>query len=900
MTVSPRAGSASQRRPTRANALRIGVAVALISGVLTTAQTGANAVSQPRTVRVHDQEVSSDVVSANGLAFFTGIERGSNGGGAPCPTGEPCSTPGPPAPDDQELWVSDGSSDGTHLLKDINPAGSSAPGYLMPAGSKLFFFADDGTGQALWISDGSPERTEKLKVLTPDGTGDPGVAVNGRAFFAANDGTNGNELWISDQTSDGTVLVRDVNPGEGSATPQNLTRLGDTLYFTAYDGQNPGLWKSDGTPDGTQLVLPYMQPAYLTPVESTLYFVEPGPTNTLWKTDGTEAGTMPIRPFPGASLHDLTDVNGRLFFTASDPGTGPELWTTDGTDAGTVLVSDIRPGAAGSDPSRLFAVGTKLFFSADDGTGQALWVTHTTEGMTFKLADVGLTGQFIPDRVAYQDRMVFAGSTPSLGVELWISDGTQAGTRLLRDIAVDGTAGCLLESGHCSSEPGGFAVIGETTPAPTVFFHAREAERHQLWKTAFTANEFVFGSAPAGGSFSSDTESDGATPDDPIETTVTHPLGGSINIFERAPSGPISNYRLLDFEVGIDVDPAGTPAQPLTIVFRFDATAIEGEQVQAIDILRDGQAIPDCSGSFDSDDDVCVSARDLLPDGDLQLSISTVHASTWNFGVSVDSASGPAPPGGTVTTDPEGDGATPQDPVETSVTSPSGGEVTIQEGPATGANPDGFSLLGQQVSIEAPAGTPAEPLTIVFTFDASQFAGVDPQTIEIFRDGVLVEDCTGADFTSEDDVCVVSRDVLADGDLRLTVRTVHASTWAPAVRVIAFSGFFEPVDNPPILNKVPVGKSVPVRFSLGGDHGLNVLAPGAPTSQSVPCPKKAKTDQIEETTRSPVGLSYDATSDRYTYVWNAVSTRGWQRHPCRMLTFEFIDGTIRHALFRLN
>jgi hypothetical protein len=267
--------------------------------------------------------------------------------------------------------------------------------------------------------------------------------------------------------------------------------------------------------------------------------------------------------------------------------------------------------------------------------------------------------------------------------------------------------------------------------------------------------------------------------------------------------------------------------------------------------------------------------------------------------VHIDGASDSIPPGGTATTDVEGDGATPEDPVETSVTSPSGGEVTIQEGPATGADPDGFALLGQQIDIEAPPGTPANPLTIVFTFDASLLEGVDPQTVEIFRDGVLVADCTGAEFTTDEDVCVVSREVLADGDLQMTVRTVHASTWAPGVPAITFSGFFPPVDNPPVVNSIEAGKSVPVRFSLGGDHGLDVLAGGSPSSKIVSCPRRAETDRIETTTRRPVGLSYDTTSDRYTYVWKA-GTRRWLGSECRRLTFEFIDGTTRSALFRLT
>jgi ELWxxDGT repeat protein len=93
----------------------------------------------------------------------------------------------------------------------------------------------------------------------PTGTDDSSpsrlVVLNGSALFAASDGVAGAELWKSDGTSAGTMLVADIRPGPDSSAPFLLTRVGGTVFFTADDGTNGAeLWKSDGTAGGTVLV----------------------------------------------------------------------------------------------------------------------------------------------------------------------------------------------------------------------------------------------------------------------------------------------------------------------------------------------------------------------------------------------------------------------------------------------------------------------------------------------------------------------------------------------------------------------------------------------------------------------------------------------------------------------
>ncbi len=269
-------------------------------------------------------------------------------------------------------------------------------------------------------------------------------------YLSADDGTNGDELWKSDGTAAGTVLVKDINLGTSNSDPANLTAAGNLLFFTADDGTHGSeLWESDGTAAGTVLVKDINAGAggsdaqdFLA-IGSTLYFSADDPFNgnQLWKSDGTAAGTVPVViPGVGGILHssyDLTAVgNSLFFFHLNGPINVDELWKTDGTPAGSVLLEQFT----NSSPANLTAVGNSLFFSADDNTnGNGLWTSDgTAAGTTFvKAFNPGFGSSSPPSPSTFADlnvTLVFAVNDGTDGTELWTSDGTSAGTVLAKDI----------------------------------------------------------------------------------------------------------------------------------------------------------------------------------------------------------------------------------------------------------------------------------------------------------------------------------------------------------------------------------------------------------------------------------------------------------------------------------
>lgn len=286
----------------------------------------------------------------------------------------------------RELWRSDGTTTGTTLVRDIR-LGSESPGLwsFSALNGVLFFTADDGIhGRQLWKTDGTEVGTSMVTNL---GTGHSCsgmgwlIEFNGELFISGD-----RALCRSDGTDDGTTVVRAT---EGLSHIGWLTVAGKYLFFLANWNE---LWRTDGTESGTVLLkeLGYDEdypPQDFTAVDGILFFTAWDETYgiEIWKSDGTETGThmvKDINPMHDACHWekgcDLVALGDRLLFPAFDGTHGMELWESDGTESGTILLKDIRPGRmSGLDweyPVPLMAVNGTLFFEADDGThGYELW-----------------------------------------------------------------------------------------------------------------------------------------------------------------------------------------------------------------------------------------------------------------------------------------------------------------------------------------------------------------------------------------------------------------------------------------------------------------------------------------------------------------------------------------------
>jgi DNA-binding beta-propeller fold protein YncE len=110
-----------------------------------------------------------------------------------------------------------------------------------------------------------------------------------------------------------------------------------------------------------------------------------------------------------------------------------------------------------------------------------------------------------------------------------------------------------------------------------------------------------------------------------------------------------------------------------------------------------------------------------------------------------------------------------------------------------------------------------------------------------------------------------------------------------------YRGFFAPVDNPPVLNTVTAGAAIPVKFTLHGNQGLDVLARAS--SRVIRCSDSAPLDAIETLAQSATGLTYDVSGDRYVYVWK--TARSWGG-SCRQLLLRLDDGTTHRASFEFK
>jgi ELWxxDGT repeat protein len=298
-----------------------------------------------------------------------------------------------------ELYKSNGSS--VSLVKDINTTAqaSSQPSELTIFNSACFFTADNGMGKKLWKTDGTSAGTVPYVDLGTNNTiaNASGLEVfAGSLYYAASpNSVTGNELYKTDGAGNVTLVKDMASTVLASSNPQNITALSSFLFFSADDGSHGReLWRSNGTTAGTVMITDIngmgggggqptlnSNPSQMMQVGTIVYFTaDDGSHGTeLWKYSGGVASLVKdITPGTSSTIISyMTGYNNKLYFTAMNvTDFQTHLWVSDGTSAGTTKMV-INPSGS-SEVSNLLVYNNDLYFGADagDGIGKELYAFH--------------------------------------------------------------------------------------------------------------------------------------------------------------------------------------------------------------------------------------------------------------------------------------------------------------------------------------------------------------------------------------------------------------------------------------------------------------------------------------------------------------------------------------------
>jgi ELWxxDGT repeat protein len=275
--------------------------------------------------------------------------------------------------------------------------------------------------------------------------------LSGVVLFAADDGAGaGMEVWKSDGTAEGTILLADINEGASGSDPVAFKSSPDylTVMFAASTGTAPTetqeLYKMTSTTTTPVSVGDITDREFLRETErggfrvfvGTKYFFFAGAggvdNKELWVYDPqAQATAYRVKSFGGANADWLTAFQNKAFFAATD-GSGMRLWSSDGTAGGTAIVD---PQNQVLFPSWMIVFGNKLYFSGlTAAAGQEL---RSTDGQTISLVkdiNPGAASSSPNSFVEFDGKLFFSALAPLTGEELWYSDGTFNGTSLHTDI----------------------------------------------------------------------------------------------------------------------------------------------------------------------------------------------------------------------------------------------------------------------------------------------------------------------------------------------------------------------------------------------------------------------------------------------------------------------------------
>lgn len=428
------------------------------------------------------------------------------------------------------IWSTDGTEAGTSQLATLD---STTSGWFFQSGDRLFGSIGGAYADELWITDGTPDGTKYLSASNFLFSSDEIVPIGDKWIFANSDKVHGRELWITDGTNAGTKLLKDIQPSIFDGTPLGsfpwqFSPLGNEVVFAARGyNDNYSVFVSDGTDAGTHEIIrsdyPWIaeQPMGFTQIGGRLVFTADGYAaldRQLWATDGTASGTLQLttdtyyggtsytrlsfgysagavigdklifsgyesaspvqqdiglglwitdgtaagshhiktlgtqsvsRPVDFAEIRDFTELNNKLIFTAYTAELGARLWVTDGTAEGTNVLSAVAPpqvpdifspGITMTGTFQFTRLGDNIVFRADDGAnGAELWITDGTSAGTHLLKDINPTGSSTPENLALVGANIIFEANDGTGKHFWMSDGTSAGTRIANELDIAGS-----------------------------------------------------------------------------------------------------------------------------------------------------------------------------------------------------------------------------------------------------------------------------------------------------------------------------------------------------------------------------------------------------------------------------------------------------------------------------
>ncbi|MGE8433253.1 T9SS type A sorting domain-containing protein [Chryseobacterium joostei] len=391
--------------------------------------------------------------------------------------------------DKQQLWRSDGTENGTYLVKIINTNDNTNIDNSIHLGNKMFFTSYVNNSNDLWVTDGTEAGTKIVKKINLNG--DSNVmhlfVFNNEIYFLANDGSTGIELWKSNGTENGTVQVFDFFVGSTNGINLKPIVYNNSIYFIGQQSTNmKGLWKYDGTQ--TQLVKNFVNINYFDPVilqNKMIFCINTTSGFQLWSSDGTSTGTNSLfttPPYLSVAKNPLRVFNNKLYFEATDSSFDISNWTSEGTSATTVNLSSAIPvlsnttivGNSSSNNYLIFSKNTDHYISDGtiNGTKHISDITLTSNytgyrlnaleyndtlilngknkknGMElFKYSFSTNSSEILDDihhrfssdinaSVSLNDKLIYFGNSFSEGMELFISDGTASNTKLLKDMNI--------------------------------------------------------------------------------------------------------------------------------------------------------------------------------------------------------------------------------------------------------------------------------------------------------------------------------------------------------------------------------------------------------------------------------------------------------------------------------